>query len=215
MGDMSPVIVPRSDQINAEDLLSGPMTVKVTAVNIAAGTEQPVSISFEGSKKFFRPCKTMCKLMVKIWGPDSKNYIGKSMTLYCDPKVKWGGMEVGGIRISHMSDITAPVTTVLAESRAVKKPITVQLLKQSAPPRQAPVTPPATTSDTAADLSVWADEFEHTLDTMTDLIEARARINAAVTSPEYERLKTDDPERKAQLASKAEGLLKRLKAGAA
>jgi hypothetical protein len=27
------------------------------------------------------------------------------MTLYCDPEVQFGGMKVGGIRISHMSDI--------------------------------------------------------------------------------------------------------------
>jgi hypothetical protein len=48
MNDMSPVIVPKSDQINADDLISGPMTVTIKDVQITGGTEQPVSIALEG-----------------------------------------------------------------------------------------------------------------------------------------------------------------------
>src|SRR4051812_11375313 len=102
---MSSVIIPKSDQINADDLLAGPITITIRDVQIKGGQEQPVSIYFEGSDKAFRPCKSMSRVLVQGWGADAKAYIGRSLTLYCDPSVKWGGVEVGGIRISHMTDI--------------------------------------------------------------------------------------------------------------
>lgn len=132
MSDMSMVIVPKSDQINADDLLSGPITIQITGVKVTPGTEQPVAISFAGSNKAFRPCKSMARVLVSAWGPDSSKYVGRSLTLYCDPKVKWGGMEVGGIRISHMSDINSQITMALTMTRANKKPFTVKPLQNTA-----------------------------------------------------------------------------------
>jgi len=43
--------------------------------------------------------------------------------------VKWGGLEVGGIRISHMSHIDKPVTIALTATRGNKKPVTVKPLE--------------------------------------------------------------------------------------
>lgn len=128
MNDMSAVIVPKSDQINADDLIGRDMTITIRDVHIKGGQEQPVSIYFDGSEKAFRPCKSMSRVLVAAWGADAKNYVGRSLTLYRDPKVKWGGLEVGGIRISHMSHIDKPMTMALAESRAVRKPVTVKPL---------------------------------------------------------------------------------------
>jgi hypothetical protein len=129
MTNMSKVIEARSDQLNADDLIGGTMTIKITGVDIKGGQEQPVSIHFEGDNgKPYKACKSMCRVMVSAWGADSKNYIGRSMTLYRDPKVKWGGMEVGGIRISHMSDIDSDLTMALTVTRANKKAYTVKPL---------------------------------------------------------------------------------------
>lgn len=129
MSDMRQVIIPKSDQLNADDLLAGPITIKITAVTVRGGQEQPVSISYEGDEgKPYKSCKSMNRVLVTAWGPDSSKYIGRSLTLYCDPKVKWGGMEVGGIRISHMSHIEKPLTLALTVTRANKKPYTVQPL---------------------------------------------------------------------------------------
>ncbi len=129
MNDMSSVIIPRSDQTNADSLLAGPRTITITKIEIKPGAEQPVAISYTGDDgKPYKPCKSMARVLVHLWGPDSAQYVGKSMTLYCDPKVKWGGMAVGGIRISHMSHITAPVTMALTETKGNKKPFTVQPL---------------------------------------------------------------------------------------
>ena len=87
MSDMSAVIIPKSDQINADDLIGGPITITIVAVKVQPGTEQPVSIDFGDPKKVFRPCKSMSRVMVAAWGPDSSKYAGKSLTLYRDPMV--------------------------------------------------------------------------------------------------------------------------------
>ena len=138
MNDMSAVIIPKSDQINADHLLAGPMTITITKVSIRPGTEQPVSIHFDGDEgKPYKPCKSMCKVMVSLWGPFANAYVGRSMTLFCDPKVLWGGMAVGGIRISHMSNIAASHTMALTATKGSKKPFTVHPLKVEAPGRPA------------------------------------------------------------------------------
>lgn len=130
MSDMRDVIIPKSDQLNADDLIAGPMTVKVTAVTIRGGQEQPISISFEDDNgKPYKACKSMCRVLVQAWGADSKKYAGRSMTLFREPTVKWGGLEVGGIRISHLSDIEAPLTMALTATRGSRKPYTVKPLE--------------------------------------------------------------------------------------
>jgi len=128
MSDMAAAIVPKSDQLNSDDLIAGPITIKITSVSIKIG-EQPIAISYEGDKgKPYKCCKSMARVMVTAWGPDSKAYTGRSMTLYRDPSVKWAGMEVGGIRISHMTDIDSPLTMALTATKGSRKPYTVKPL---------------------------------------------------------------------------------------
>lgn len=132
MSDMNQVIVPKSDQLNSDDLIGGARTIKITSVSVRPGTEQPVSICYHGDNgRPYKPCKSMMRVMVAAWGNDSANYVGRSMTLYRDPSVKWGGMEVGGIRISHMSHIERPMSFALTATRGVKKGYKVEPLKQS------------------------------------------------------------------------------------
>lgn len=129
MSDMGSAIVPKSDQLNADDLLTGPLTIRIREVAVKAGQEQPVSIFYENDNgKPYKPCKSMCRALVSAWGPDASKYAGRSLTLYCDPTVKWGGMAVGGIRISHMSDIPESLTMALTVTRGNKKPFTVRPL---------------------------------------------------------------------------------------
>jgi hypothetical protein len=128
MNDMASTIVARSDQINAADLLGQPRTLRIVSVDVRPGTEQPVSIKIAGDDKVFRPCKSMCRLLVAAWGADSAAYAGRSMTVYNDPDVLWAGMKVGGIRISHMSNLDGPLTLALAENKKNRKPFTVKPL---------------------------------------------------------------------------------------
>lgn len=130
MTDMKSVIVPKSDQLNADSLIGGPITVTIREVAIRPGTEQPVSIFYEGDDgNPWKPCKSMSRVLVAAWGPDAKVYNGRSLTLYRDPSVKWAGMEVGGIRISHMSHMDRPMTMALTATKGSRKPYTVEPLQ--------------------------------------------------------------------------------------
>lgn len=132
--DMSTTIAPKSDQLNADDLIGGPRTIRVTRVSGNDNVEQPVNIFFEGDNgKPFRPCKSMRRVMVHVWGADANQYVGRAMTIYRDPGVQFGGMQVGGIRISHMTGIDKPATMALTATRAKRTPFTVQPLQGEGP----------------------------------------------------------------------------------
>lgn len=136
MNDMNQVIQPKTDQLNADSLLAGPITITIRDVKITPGTEQPVAVAYEGDDgKPWKPCKSTSRVMVSAWGPDAKAYVGRSLTLYRDPKVRWGGMEVGGIRISHMSHIDKDLLLVLTESQKTKKPVTIKPLRTDPKPQ--------------------------------------------------------------------------------
>lgn len=130
MIDLTPTIAPKSDQLNADDLIAGPMTIRITNVSAnPSSPEQPVSISFDGDNgKPYKPCKSMRRVLVSAWGKDGTAYIGRSMTLYRDPRVTFGGIEVGGIRISHMSDIDRDMSMSLTASRTKRLPYVVKRL---------------------------------------------------------------------------------------
>jgi hypothetical protein len=127
--NMLDTIIPKSDQLNADDLIGGPITIKITGVVGSDTPDQPVKVNFDGDKgKPYKPCKSMRRVMVHVWGPDAKQYVGRSMTLYCDAGVSFGGMKVGGIRISHMSDMKEPKTMALTATKAKRAAFTVHPL---------------------------------------------------------------------------------------
>mgnify|MGYP000709088492 CR=1 FL=1 len=142
MTDMQPTITPKSDQMNSDDLIAGPRTITIRDVKIAPGTEQPCAVFFNGDDgKPYLPCKSMRRVMVALWGPDAAVYSGRSMTLYRDPSVTWGGMEVGGIRISHMSHIDKTTVVVLTATKKARKPFTVAPLVMPKPQESLAETP--------------------------------------------------------------------------
>lgn len=119
-------IQPKSDQLNAEDMLTGPLTVTVQDVR-QGDAEQPVAIMIDGRQPY-KPCKTMRRVLIALWGDHASEWIGRQLTLYCDPEVKWGGVAVGGIRISHMTDLTGPHTLMLSVARGKRQAFTIQPL---------------------------------------------------------------------------------------
>lgn len=149
--DIADTIIPRSDQINSDDLIvSGPVTVTITAVS-AGDSDQPVNIELaEYPGRAFRPCKTVRRILVAAWGKDSANYIGRRMTLFCDPDVKWGGQTVGGIRIKAMSHLDHKLTLSLTTTRGKRTPFNVEPLAEFDEP---PVDVTAISDDTAADFA--------------------------------------------------------------
>jgi len=202
--DMMETVIPKSDQLNADDLIGGKtMTIKITKASVKKGEDQPATLNYEGDNgKPYKPCKSMRRVLIEIWGKDSAAYVGKSMTIYCDPKVKFGGVEVGGIRISHMSDLSAPRTLALTATKANKKPFTVKPLvttkATTAQPAQAIDPSVKAAGDEAAARGVEAyTDWLATLtpevkETVRPLHKAWSDKAKAVVKPEPEEVPFDD-----------------------
>lgn len=136
MVDISQTIKAKSDQLNAGDLIGGPVIVKVIEV-ISKGGDQPVSIHIDGGLQPFKPCLSMRRVLAKLWGVESDNWIGKSMVLYNDPTVIWAGKPEGGIRISHLEGIAqAEEVPVRASKRSVTRYMVEPLMLEQAQPEQ-------------------------------------------------------------------------------
>ena len=132
--DLRDTIVPKSNQLNSDQLLGGPITITVTSVRRGSGDDQPIAVHYEGENgRPFMPCLTMRKVLIFAWGEDGSQWVGKMLTLYNKRDVKWGGVEVGGIRISHMSHVQADVKLSLAVTRGKKEPIIIKRLDATDP----------------------------------------------------------------------------------
>jgi hypothetical protein len=196
--DMTQFIAPRSDQLNADDLIGGPRTITVSRVRASEGTpEQPVEIHIEGSDKPYKPCKSMRRVMVSLWGADASQYVGRSMTLYRDPEVQFGGMKVGGIRIGEMSHIEKDAQLVLTASKTKRAPYIVKKMK-------AQVSQPITETTTDAP-AVNAERIKAA--TSVDMLNAIWKASAQTRRdyPEHvEALKQLAGDRKAELQTETE-----------
>jgi len=120
MSDLSQVIKPKSDQLNADDLVSGDLTIRIREVRVNQGAkEQPVAIFFDGDNgKPWKPCKTMARALTQLWGTcDSQQFVGRSVVLYNDPSVTWAGVKVGGIRIRAVSHMAEPTEIAVSKSK--------------------------------------------------------------------------------------------------
>lgn len=128
VSNLRDTIIPKSDQLNAEQLLSEPMTITVTGVRRGAD-DQPVVINYEGDDgRPYKPCKTCRKILIFAWGDDGREWVGRSMTLFNNPEIKFGGVKVGGIRISHMSHIDREIGISLTATKGKKEPVIIKKL---------------------------------------------------------------------------------------
>lgn len=133
--DLSQTIVPKSDQVNADDLIAGPVTVTVQEV-VAGSAEQPVDVRLvEYPGRAYRPSKSMRRVLVSAWGAEASAYAGRRLTLYRNPDITFGRDKVGGIEISHMSHLDKPLTVALTATRGKRKNFTVQPLPDAEPQR--------------------------------------------------------------------------------
>lgn len=129
MVDMLKTIEAKSDRLNADDLMGGDRIIRIEAVK-AGNAESPVAVFYEGCNgKPWYPAKTMRRAIVAAWGERASDYIGKSIKIYRDPNVIYGGIAVGGIRIRAFSDIEGPLTLMLAEKRGKKTQFQFQKLE--------------------------------------------------------------------------------------
>lgn len=114
--DLTDTIAPNSDQLDAVDLLAGPRTFTIKRVS-PGNADQPVNIDLVEFPRTWRPGKSMRRVLVACWGPDAATYVGRRITLFCDPSVRFGGQEIGGTRISHLSHLEKRKQVPLLVSR--------------------------------------------------------------------------------------------------
>jgi len=101
--DVSRSIEPRSDQLNFDDLIAGPVVVSIVGVK-AGSAERPVEIhTNEYQGRPYKPSKSMRRVLVYAWGAEADAWVGRSLGLYGDASVRFGGEEGGGIKIGHVS----------------------------------------------------------------------------------------------------------------
>ncbi|MEM1180929.1 MAG: hypothetical protein AAGM22_21480 [Acidobacteriota bacterium] len=129
--DITPFIQSKSDQLNADDLLGGEITVRVVRV-CKGGQDQPVVIELSGGHCPWKPCKTSLRVLGAAWGKKTGPWVGRSATLYRDETVKWAGKAVGGIRIRALSHIEQPMSISLTETRGTKKQHRIEVLRPGA-----------------------------------------------------------------------------------
>lgn len=125
---------PRSDQWNADDFTGGPRTFTVAGVKTGAAEQKYDVELVEGEGRVWRPPLSMLRALMKAWGDDSLVWVGRRVTLYQDPTVRFGKEAVGGIRISHLSHIDKPLHMPLTVSRGTRKNFTVQPLPDAPTP---------------------------------------------------------------------------------
>ena len=180
--DMTRFIEARSDQLNADDLIGTSRTVTITRVTGCEG-DQPIAVHYEGDNgKPFKPCKTIRRVLVAVWGPMANDYVGRSMTLYRDDAVTFGGLQVGGIRISHMSHLDKETVVVVAKSKGKKAGMKIQPLSAEVKP----ITQTKQTAEQWATEQAGAAKVAATLDSLADVIGrgARAMVKLETTKPE-------------------------------
>jgi hypothetical protein len=189
--DISATTIPDSTQVNAEDFLASPRTVTITGVSKGTA-EQPVNIDLaEFPGRAFRPCKSMRRVLIAAWGSDADAYIGRRLTLFCDPSIKFGSQTVGGIRISHMSHIDHKLTLALTTTRGKRSSFVVEPLADA---------PPPISDEDAADFARCIAESS----TVAELESVATALKSCDLGSHRKRLQTAWAERKAALETEAQ-----------
>ena len=115
--DLSKALAPKTDQIDATDLIGNPpqiFTIKSVSENGSElADQQPVNIRLEETNLFYRPSKGMLRVLADNWGKDVQKWVGRKLELYGDPNVYFGKEKRGGTRISRLSHITAKHSTLI------------------------------------------------------------------------------------------------------
>lgn len=131
--DISETLAPKSDQLDAVDLLGAPPRI-FTVESVSRGnSEQPVEVHLAEFPRVWRPGKSMRRVLASCWGTDASVWIGRRVTLYCDETVTFGNDVTGGTRISHLSHIDGRKKIPLLVKRGKSATFTVDPLPELSP----------------------------------------------------------------------------------
>lgn len=173
--DIAKAIEPRSDQQNYDDMIAGPRTVTVEAVDQDKEGRASIHLA-EYPGRPFKPSKTNLRLIAQAWGTEAVQWAGRRLTLAGDPTVRFGGQQVGGIRVVALSHIEKAFTANLTTTRGKRAPYKVDVLPTEQPP-------PIPAFNTLADAHAYYRERQQAGATPAELAAIQA---AAPTAPEEE-----------------------------
>jgi hypothetical protein len=151
--DIRAATKPKSDQLNYENFIAGPQTFTVSRVT-PGDRDHPVFVHMvECPATPYKPSKGMLKCIAAPdgWGDKSSKWVGKKITLYGDPTVIYGGVEVGGIKVGALADIESDYETLISARRGVRKP---HLIKRLVEVTAKPL-PPYPAEQFATNLPAW------------------------------------------------------------
>lgn len=111
----------KSDQVNASDLIGGPLVCQITDIQMTGSADQPISIFVDAHPQPWKPSKTSRRVLAACWADaEPSDWVGRYVVLCNDPSVKWAGEAVGGIRTSHLSHINERKTIMVNATRGKK-----------------------------------------------------------------------------------------------
>jgi len=152
--DLAGSVKTKSDQLNADDLISGALTGRIVRLTRGATPEQPVNIQLSCWHVPWRPCKTERRVLIALWGEDPAAWMGRTLRIQRDAMVAFGGENVGGVRIAGASHIKGEVSVMLNKSKGKKARRTVVEI------------PPIADAQTVAPILLpkWAEQGNDPLD---------------------------------------------------
>ena len=166
--DLAGSVKTKSDQLNADDLISGALTGRIIRITKGATPEQPVNIQLSCWHVPWRPCKTERRVLIALWGEDPAAWMGRTLRIQRDAMVAFGGENVGGVRIAGASHIKGEVSVMLNKSKGKKARRTVVEI------------PPIADAQTVAPILLpkWAEQGNEPL-TMEQAEEVEAIVKSA------------------------------------
>lgn len=134
--DITPYTLAKSDQLNADDLIGRELDITISNVK-QGNAEQPVVIEYaEDKARPWKPCKSMLRVLATCWSNNASTWVGKRCRLYRDPDVMYAGIKVGGIRVSHLSDIKSEQVMALTARKGAKATYKVKPMPSAEPPAE-------------------------------------------------------------------------------
>jgi hypothetical protein len=168
--DIGDTLAPKSDQLDAVDLATGPRIFTVTECRTTKGLEQPTTIRFAEFPRPWKPGKNQRRVLAFCWGEKGALYVGRRVELYCDTSVVYAGEKVGGIRIRALSHIDGPMDAPIIPTRGKGGIWHVEPLTEQPPAPSQPTEEQIAASASTDQLGEWWKRFPP----------LRARIEARV-----------------------------------
>jgi hypothetical protein len=137
-------------------------------------------------------------VLVACWGPDASVYVGRSVRLFCDVEVRYGGQAVGGTRIAALSHIDKAKQVPLLVARGKSAIFTVQPLPDAPAPARSKQT---TAREPTAEELIADAEVATTNDELNRVARAAA---ATLTKDELGAVREVVTARRADLQTGAE-----------